>query len=830
MIQRAFRQTAPVLGVLCAAVAAGAQCPSDLWELYAATGDVAEVATRGSVAWIAAKGGVVRIDLATLGREVPDQAKITDEAGLISTDVTCMGMDGFGNVYVGTRFTGLSVFDASGTHLADLSSFDEFLWSDLTVDIDVVGDTSATWVGEDEDGNSRTIRGDRVIVSSVDSYSPGGLLEGGGLKTFLVERTSGGFAFLRDPATRIGINIQRAREIFAESGSLWMGTSGAGVWRRDETVDPPVTLFEVGPADGLLSATVSRILRAPALDLSGNLVLWIGTGAGLQTWDGSTLTNASFFDGHNILDAFLHGNDLYVLSEIVPAPGSFDRDLWRVDLTQPFAPVRVPRSTCLADTLYVPRAVAVDAAGRVVLGTREDSFSILQGAAWICPPSLGPHAPTIADLGVAPNGSLYFGTGNKSGARGARANGLGWFDGGRWFSLTPGENPEVLNANTTEVEIWPDSTVWFGSTVDANSGGLNRLFPSSGFVDKFHPNVVDPSRVTLGRNVWDLQLDSASNLWVAYGQNQGGLSVVEYPSLRITNFPFVNLFPGTTQLLRSIDFDSRGRVWAGTSASGIARPQVYVLDPRGTIPNLSDDVYRAFDVANNIADIGVITFLAIDSTDRIWLAGERGLVVGQIGPDVGGLPNASWQPIVPTATQLGGRNPLPYTFGELDWDENLWMGTESAGLVRISRDLETWTWFDQLVGCPLPDQSVTGVHMDRVARRVYVATASGGIAIVEMNESGGPLLGGLDPRPFPNPWRPNEGGVLSLAGIPPEDVTTIRIFNLAGEVVYEAEGVRGAKTWDGRNVGRQLVESGLYLVTAESDDGKVYEGKVAVVR
>ena len=119
--------------------------------------------------------------------------------------------------------------------------------------------------------------------------------------------------------------------------------------------------------------------------------------------------------------------------------------------------------------------------------------------------------------------------------------------------------------------------------------------------------------------------------------------------------------------------------------------------------------------------------------------------------------------------QLGGRNPLPYTTGQLDWDENLWLGTESAGLVRISRDLATWTWFDQTEGCPLPDQSVTGIHIDKVARRVYVGTATGGIAVLDMNESGGPLLGGLDPRPFPNPWRPNEGGVLSLAGIPSEE-------------------------------------------------------------
>ena len=49
-----------------------------------------------------------------------------------------------------------------------------------------------------------------------------------------------------------------------------------------------------------------------------------------------------------------------------------------------------------------PEDVAVDAAGRVVLGTREDAFTVLQNGEWFCPPSLGPHSPTIADLVLAP--------------------------------------------------------------------------------------------------------------------------------------------------------------------------------------------------------------------------------------------------------------------------------------------------------------------------------------------------------------------------------------------------------------------------------------------
>ena len=77
-------------------------------------------------------------------------------------------------------------------------------------------------------------------------------------------------------------------------------------------------------------------------------------------------------------------------------------------------------------------------------------------------------------------------------------------------------------------------------------------------------------------------------------------------------------------------------------------------------------------------------------------------------------------------------------------------------------------------------------------------------------------------------------GSLSFSGIPSDETTTMRIFDLTGEIVLEAVDVRGAKSWDGRNRGAQIVEPGVYLVTAESTTPqgvrKTYRGKVAILR
>ena len=55
-------------------------------------------------------------------------------------------------------------------------------------------------------------------------------------------------------------------------------------------------------------------------------------------------------------------------------------------------------------------------------------------------------------------------------------------------------------------------------------------------------------------------------------------------------------------------------------------------------------------------------------------------------------------------------------------------------------------------------------------------------------------------------------------------------YTVAGELVYEQDFGRVAKIWNGSNLGGQLVEAGVYVITGVSRNGNVYEGKVAVIR
>lgn len=786
---------------------ARAQLDNSRWTLFSPTGDVAEIRVQGSTAFIAADGGIVKFDLSTVGSSSPTQSKIGQNDGLVDGDLTSFAVDGFGNLWAGTKDKGISVFDSQGRHLQDLTSF-ESIRSDLVVDIEALGN--------------------RVFVVSTDEYTPQGGLSGGGYVPIDVAQSGSTFTFTPDG---LGVPVNLAQVILPETGQTWIGTAGFGLLRKDETVAgaPEVVLTQ---ANGLRSNNVGELARGPNPDQAGASVLWVGSGEGLQTWDGATLTDISFFDNRNILDIYIEGSTLVVLAET----DALDRDIYRASLsTAPLGFSRISRSDCLPDTLYVPREVAIDSSGRICLGTRDFAFSVRDGLTWKCPPPLGPHFAQVSDLTVAPDGVLYFATGEKGPFN--LGVGIGTFDGTSWGVITelPGGGG-LVNRDIHEVAFWPDTTMWFGSAISANFGGLDHYFPKTGAFVRFHDTVSNPNQIIQGKNIRALEKDRFNNLWVVVGQNQGifggGVSVIAYPSQQITNYPISEVSAGSTQLLRDGALDTRDRIWVTTFSDQSNPSFIMVIDPRGTIHNKSDDHYTTINVVNEIADLGTIDNIEIDSQDQIWLAGDKGIVVGQIiSDDTDGDARADWTPVSPSVDQTGGRNPLPYTVAELDTDGSIWFGTESAGIVNVSKDRETWTWYDQLAGEPLPDQSIMGLYLDPLLRNLWIGTATAGIARLSLTPTtGNSQEERIDAEAFPNPWNPRTDGVLAFRAIPTDEVVSMRIYNLAGEMVHEGKDLRGTKSWTGRNRGAQFVESGTYLMTATSTAGKSYKARIAVVR
>lgn len=86
---------------------------------------------------------------------------------------------------------------------------------------------------------------------------------------------------------------------------------------------------------------------------------------------------------------------------------------------------------------------------------------------------------------------------------------------------------------------------------------------------------------------------------------------------------------------------------------------------------------------------------------------------------------------------------------------------------------------------------------------------------------------------YPNPFYPTTIHIdkkikfLYLAGY-----VKIKIFNIAGEVVYKFEEDANTQEieWNGKNLDGELVSSGIYIYSIINEKGKTFTGKIGVIR
>ena len=96
---------------------------------------------------------------------------------------------------------------------------------------------------------------------------------------------------------------------------------------------------------------------------------------------------------------------------------------------------------------------------------------------------------------------------------------------------------------------------------------------------------------------------------------------------------------------------------------------------------------------------------------------------------------------------------------------------------------------------------------------------------------------GLDTvKAFPNPWKPDKGGMqdadfITFKNLPEEG--TIRIYNVVGEMVKKIDFTAvddGFSSWDGSNDSGNKVSSGIYITYIEDTNGSHRILKIAYVK
>lgn len=85
-------------------------------------------------------------------------------------------------------------------------------------------------------------------------------------------------------------------------------------------------------------------------------------------------------------------------------------------------------------------------------------------------------------------------------------------------------------------------------------------------------------------------------------------------------------------------------------------------------------------------------------------------------------------------------------------------------------------------------------------------------------------------RAFPNPWRADQHGGLSITFDPVKPQSTIEIFSLGGRKVATVAVFGRTASWDLRSESGERVRSGYYFYIAVDEAGGSSRGKLVVIR
>lgn len=248
---------------------------------------------------------------------------------------------------------------------------------------------------------------------------------------------------------------------------------------------------------------------------------------------------------------------------------------------------------------------------------------------------------------------------------------------------------------------------------------------------------------------------------------------------------------------------------------------VILLDDGGTPTNTGDDrcIKRASFVDQDEKSVAPTQFRcwAQDKTNRIWIGTEKGLFTIPASVDFF-TSNACHRIIIP---RNDGTNLGDYLLGEeqincmaVDGGGRMWIGTASSGLYVIEDDTITVAHFTENNSL-LPANSVLSIAIDPTTGEVFVGTDKG-IASYR-SDSSEPQSDMSGVYAFPNPVRPDYGGMISIVGL--MDNTVVNIIDAGGNLVCKTKSHGGTAVWDGKLPDGRRATPGVYTALCNAESG-----------
>ena len=262
-----------------------------------------------------------------------------------------------------------------------------------------------------------------------------------------------------------------------------------------------------------------------------------------------------------------------------------------------------------------------------------------------------------------------------------------------------------------------------------------------------------------------------------------------------------------------------------------SEPKLILLDDGGT-PTLSGDdrcIARSSFVDQNGNTLTPAQFRcwAQDATNRIWIGTEKGILL--IDPKTDFFTsNACKRIIIPRndGTGLGD-----YLLGDeqinciaVDGGNRVWIGTGNSGLYLMEDDTITVAHFTEN-NSRLPSNTIQSIAIMPKTGEVFVGTDKG-IASYRSDASE-PQATMSEAYAFPNPVRPDYGGVVSITGL--MESTTVNIIDESGNLVCKTKSHGGTAVWDLKLPDGRRATPGVYTAMCNAVGGHTVV-KILVIR
>lgn len=323
--------------------------------------------------------------------------------------------------------------------------------------------------------------------------------------------------------------------------------------------------------------------------------------------------------------------------------------------------------------------------------------------------------------------------------------------------------------------------------------------------------------------VWGMDFDKNNNLWVSNSFVNNSLSVLTQNG-SWTAFPLKNAL--NAEILGDVVTDDDNNIWVVLlKGSGIM-----VLNTNGTTDNPDDDQLIKFKPKNAYGQtISNVYTLVKDLEGKIWAGTDFGPVIYANPKEVWEGKTNGYQP---TLRRPGTDQVDPLLGSEIvraiavDGANRKWIGTERGGAFLVSAEGDSSLLQFSTDNSPILSNTILGIGIHEKTGEVFFGTDRGIISYRSDATRAGEDFENV--YAFPNPVRPGYDGKITITGLIRD--ASVKITDIAGNLVYETKTVGGQVIWNGNNFDGRRVASGVYIIFCTNNDGsKTYITKLLVM-